>query len=141
MPDAPKPADSAIRRMNQMSTLARGRFAATDDFRQKGWSELRLLTKPVARYGEAETSVPDGALFAFVQGTDPEIFLLLEQGSGASGPEWRYALAPMSCFGLKVSCSYGQEVWEVPARWPVSDPAKTLLQYYPDRVAFDSSSR
>lgn len=139
IPGAPKPAESPTRRMNQMSGLAR-EFRATDDFRNKGWTELRLLTKPVARYGEQGTSVLDGALFAFVQGTDPEVFLLIEETPGVSGPQWRYALAPMSTFALKVSLN-GTDVWEVPFRWPVSDPAKPLLQFYPDRAVLDSSSR
>ena len=43
---------------------------------------LRLLTTPVARYGKAGGVVEDGALFAFVEGTDPEVFLFLEVREG-----------------------------------------------------------
>ena len=41
---------------------------------------LRLLPKPLYRYERPDgpTSSSDGALFAFVLGTDPEVFLLLE---------------------------------------------------------------
>lgn len=139
VPGAPAPADTPSRRMSQMSAIAR-QFRATDNFRQKGWSELRLLAKPVARYGEPGTSVLDGALFAFVYGTDPEVFLMIEERPGKKGAEWHYGLAPMSSFALRVAHN-GTDVWELPHRWPVSDPAKPLLQYYPNPVALDSSSR
>jgi hypothetical protein len=136
---APRPADSPVRRMSQMSTLARN-FRATDDWAQKGWTELRLLAKPVCRYGEPGTTVRDGALFAFVHGTDPEIFLLIEERQTAGRSEWRYALAPMSTYALKVSYQ-GNSVWEVPPRWPARDPTAPLLQYHPQTVAADSTSR
>jgi hypothetical protein len=67
----------------------------------------------------------DGALFAFVLGTDPEVFLFLEATSDHERLEWRYALAPMSAFALKSSYQ-GKAVWEVPDRMPASDPAKPL---------------
>ena len=64
-----------------MRSLADG-FRASDDFGGKGWSELRLLPTPIARYGEPGTKLLDGALFAFVLGTDPEVFLFLEARPG-----------------------------------------------------------
>ena len=40
--------------------------------------ELRLLATPLYRYRDTSPEGSDGALFAFVQGTDPEVLLLVE---------------------------------------------------------------
>ncbi len=125
MSDAPKPAQSAAQRIRQMRSLAE-RFRASDSFWRRGWSELRLLPTPVTRYGGAATKLVDGALFAFVLGTDPEMFLFIETGASGEGLEWRYALAPMSAFALKGSYQ-GKAVWEVPDGMPASDPSKPLF--------------
>jgi hypothetical protein len=125
LPGAPEPAEQAAQRTRQMRSLAE-RFRATDDFGSKGWSELRLLPTPIARYGKAETSLIDGALFAFVLGTDPEVFLFLEVRPGKSGVEWQYALAPMTAFAVKGSYR-GDPVWELPNRLPTYDPTKPFF--------------
>lgn len=122
IPDAPKPAQTAAQRTRQLNQLAQG-FRASDAFKQKGWSELRLLPKPIVRYGSEKSDVLDGALFAFVMGTDTEVFLLLEARSVSGRYVWQYALAPMTVFALK--CSYdGRTVWELPDRLPAEDPTK-----------------
>src|SRR5579872_2361398 len=83
VPDAPLPAESAPRRLQQMRTLA-GAFSArvVDQRQSRGGKEqlqeLRLLTQPLYRYPAGEGEVLDGALFAIVMGTDPEVFVLLE---------------------------------------------------------------
>jgi hypothetical protein len=101
-------------------------FRASDDFGGKGWTELRLLPTPIARYGESGSNLVDGALFAFVLGTDPEVFLFIEARSGAQGPEWQYALAPMTIFAVKASYQ-GKAVWELPNRGPATDPDKPFF--------------
>jgi hypothetical protein len=105
--------------------LAEG-FRASDDFKHKGWSELRLLLTPVSRYGASGTKLLDGALFAFVLGTDPEVFLFLEARPSKEGPEWHYALAPMTIFPVKGSYQ-GKAVWELPNRDPSLDPSKPFF--------------
>lgn len=111
---APKPAASANARLRQMRALAT-EFKATDNFGDQGWGNLRLLPTPIARYGKAGGTPEDGALFAFVEGTDPEVFVFIEARDGPNGLEWRFAAAPMSVFALKVEHK-GQTVWEVPHR-------------------------
>ena len=37
--------------------------------------QLRLLTKPIYRYGGKAGEVEDGAIFSYVRGTDPELLL------------------------------------------------------------------
>ncbi len=125
LPGAPKPADRAAQRSRQMRTLA-DRFRASDNFGSKGWSELRLLPTPIARYGKPETSLVDGALFAFVLGTDPEVFLFLEVRPGKVGPEWQFALAPMTAFAVK-GWYQNDLVWELPDRLPTYDPSKPFF--------------
>jgi hypothetical protein len=125
LPGAPKPAESLTQRARQMRALAEG-FRASDNFGGKGWSELRLLPTPIARYGESGTKLVDGALFAFVLGTDPEVFLLLEARPGKQGLEWEYALAPMTVFAVKGSYQ-GKAVWELPDRHESWDPSKPFF--------------
>ncbi len=125
VPDAPKPAATPAARLRQMRALA-GEFKAEDDFGAQGTVvALRLLTAPVALYGKAGTAPEDGALFAFVEGTDPEVFLFLESRAGAGGPEWQYACAPMSCWPLKVAHK-GAVVWELPLR-SSGDPTRPFF--------------
>src|SRR5262249_24436631 len=73
VPGARKRAGSVAQRTRQMREMA-GNFRASDNFKARGWSELRLLPTPIARYGGPDTSLVDGAVFAFVIGTDPEVF-------------------------------------------------------------------
>jgi hypothetical protein len=122
---APRPAGSATQRIRQMRSLAEG-FRASDNFKRKGWTELRLLPTPITRYGKEGTKLNDGALFAFVLGTDPEVFLFLEDRPGKDGPQWQYALAPMTVFAVK-GYYRGDLVWELPDREPSYDPSKPFF--------------
>ena len=123
MPVPPKPAGSAAAAAPPDAVASPRISASTDNFKAKGWSDLRLLPTPIARYGETGTKLVDGALFAFVIGTDPEVFLFLEARPGEDGPEWQYALAPMTVYALKATYR-GKAVWELPDREPCWDPSK-----------------
>jgi hypothetical protein len=125
VPGAPKPAESLTQRARQMRALAEG-FRASDNFGGKGWSELRLLPTPISRYGESGTKLVDGALFAFVLGTDPEVFLFLEARPGKQGQQWEYALAPMTVYAVRGSYQ-GKAIWELPDRQPSWDPSKPFF--------------
>jgi hypothetical protein len=114
VPDAPKPAATPSQRLRQMRTIADD-FRAEDNFGNVRWESLRMLSTPIARYGKPGGKPEDGALFAFVEGTDPEVFLFLEARPGKQGLEWQYAMAPMSCWPLKVERK-GQVVWSLPLR-------------------------
>jgi hypothetical protein len=125
VPNAPKPAETAAQRFRQMRSLAAD-FRASDDFKRKGWSELRLLPTPISRYGKSGTGLLDGALFAFVLGTDPEVFLFLEAWPNSNGPAWQYAFAPMTIYAVRGSYQ-GKAVWELPNRDPSWDPLKPFF--------------
>jgi hypothetical protein len=108
------PADSANARLRQMKTIA-DRFTASVD--QEGTfanpEQLRLLTTPIYRYSATAQGILDGALFAFVQGTNPEVLMQIEAHATAPATQvWRYGFARMSSYFLHVQQG-GQLVWNV----------------------------
>lgn len=126
LPNAPRAAAEAVQRLVQMKKLA-ARFTADDDFkihvtdRETSRYRLRLLPRPVYRYRDATREINDGAVFAFVQGTDPELFLILEHRGEGDKAGWHYALVPMTCFAIRAHLD-GREVWSVPERYGKSTP-------------------
>jgi hypothetical protein len=88
VPDAPAPAGTPVARSRQMQVLIRDFSADTIDDKESKWP-LRPLAKPLYRY-EGKN---DGAVFALVQGTDPEAFVLLEARGQGKNSHWEYAVA------------------------------------------------
>lgn len=125
LPDAPHPARTPNQLLRQMRSIARA-FSAKLVPPNKNPIELRLLETPVYRYDlskkpanaddDTNARLIDGAVLTFVQGTDPEVLLLLEAVDGANGRTWRYALARMSIVPTQV---YHQNslVWET--QWAI----------------------
>ncbi len=113
--ESPQPAGSPAQRLLQMRQIAR-KFAVVKKERDGSQVELRILTQPIHRYGGAGGPA-DGGLFAFVQGTDPELFVLLEARPVGDPSQWQYALVRMNGVGFVVR--YGdREVWSVePLPW------------------------
>jgi hypothetical protein len=106
------PAESANARLRQMKTIA-DRFTAAVDPNSAfaNPEQLRLLTTPIYRYSAPAQGILDGALFAFVQGTNPEVLMLIEaEATAPAAKVWRYGFARMSCFYLRVHQG-GQLVW------------------------------
>lgn len=119
--DADPPAESRAKRLIQMRALAQ-QFTAFDDFRIHDYDKeatrhaLRLMTNPVYRYEMPERQVVDGAVFSYVLGTDPEVFLVLEARQNKDGSRrWEYLLAPMTCWAIEVK-RRDQTVWKVAER-------------------------
>lgn len=125
--DGPPAADMAGRRLVQMKGLA-ARFAASDDFKISSTDkettrhELRLLPTPAYRYEDKQAGIRDGAVFAFVHGTNPEVFLVLELREGDGKAMWHYALTPMTCWAVEARLD-GKEAWSVPERLGKSTPS------------------
>jgi hypothetical protein len=114
VPQAPSPAGSTASRLVQLKQLAR-EFSATKKEREGGRGELRLLTQPIYRYASPEEGVLDGGLFAFVQGTDPEVFLLLEaRGGKQDQARWEFAATRMNSVALQLR-HRDNEIWAVEA--------------------------
>lgn len=101
LPEAPAPADSPAARLRQMQAIVRDFSAETTDYNGSRWP-LRALAKPLYRYQADDPDLLDGALFAFVQGTDPEILLLLEARRDGGSARWTYALARLTDLNLSV---------------------------------------
>lgn len=113
LPGAPPPATTPTSRLRQMRDLLAG-FTSEKTTRQNETRPLRTLSQPVYRYEAGDLEVVDGALFALVEATDPEIFLCLEARLVDGKPAWHYGLARMN--SVRVAASYqGQSVWEGPA--------------------------
>lgn len=95
------PAASAAARLIQLRRLADSFHAQLTDTRANDAGvqrTLRRLPQPVYRYPNpsAEAAYLDGAVFAFVEGTDPELLLLVEAVPSSTTPVWQYGIARMN---------------------------------------------
>jgi hypothetical protein len=107
VPEAPRPAETPAARLRQMKAIAE-RFTAV----MTGWKgdnsdreELRLLLRPLYRYDlkdakEYNPDLLDGALFAYVMGTDPEVVIVLEAVGPANEPVWQFGFVRATSGGL-----------------------------------------
>jgi hypothetical protein len=111
LPATPPPAAGQPQRLLQMRELARD-FAVTKRERDGSVSELRLLTQPILRYEAPRAGLIDGTLFAFVQGTDPDLFLLLEARETGGKTTWQFAASRMNSVALSLRFK-NEEVWKV----------------------------
>jgi hypothetical protein len=127
VPEAPAPLDSRPLRLRQMKLLAE-RFTADKTTRDGVQRELRRLPQPIYRYAGDHADVVDAALFAFVEGTDPDVLLLLEARHSAEGPRWTYAFARMNSVGLR-GYDRGEQVWEA-ERFDVGAEAGDVYQAF-----------
>jgi hypothetical protein len=84
LPDTPRPAATPAARLTQLRLLAK-RFAVKERVNDVP-IECRLLPQPIDRYRSDPDKVADGAIFAYANGTNPEIGILLE----SDGERWRY---------------------------------------------------
>jgi hypothetical protein len=113
IPSAPAPAASEAQRLLQLKQLAKD-FTAIGTYRKDlNETELRLLPHPVHRYSVPKQGILSGGLFAFVRGTDPEIFLLIEaRGKDVAGARWQFAAARMSNLAELELRHQNKEVWK-----------------------------
>ncbi|HWB07700.1 MAG TPA: hypothetical protein VG826_00545 [Pirellulales bacterium] len=128
--DAPAPEESAAGRLRQMKSLAQ-RFNTT----LVGWKAddsdrevLRMLPRPVYRYENDQAK--DGTVFAFVQGTDPEAFLLIEarpDASNGGNVSWQFAMARRTSGALETHYD-SRLVWKAKRLTDYSDPKQPHFQ-------------
>jgi hypothetical protein len=129
VPDAPAPADSPVARLRQMKSIAES-FQAV----MTGWKAdksdrevLRVLPRELYRFDAkalkaADSPIRDGGVFAYVQGTDPEIILLLQANETDGGSRWEYAFARATSGGLEVKLQE-EIVWSAPQNYASHDPS------------------
>lgn len=135
---APLPAESARARLSQMRSLAREFTTELAD--KRGGDEvvrkLRLLDQPVYRYESPSHKVIDGGLFAFVEGTDPEVWLILEAVESQGSRTWRFALARMNIDAIRVR--RGESVvqaWEgLREAWSDRSQPYVMFNFDPDKL-------
>jgi len=134
VPDAPAPARDSVKRRRQMHELAaKFQVAVQSD---KNRYELRLLTQPLYRYQNAKADILDGALFAFVEGTDPELILALE--STVDEPVWQFASGRLTRWEIEVK--HGDKVVATfPHMTGRGDPSDVYL--IPDAGPLDVTSK
>ena len=113
LPDAPAPAAKTEQRHFQMRALAR-KFSAhlSDRDNDKKQMDLRLMARPLHQYKATDDSGREGAVFAFVTTTDPEVLLLIESRPGKNGREWVWAAARMHFCQLQLKLE-NKVVWKV----------------------------
>jgi hypothetical protein len=135
VPGARAPADDRATRLRQMKSLA-GRFGARLPQPKVGDGHaevLRLLPKPLYRYelenSTATSALRDGAMFAFVMGTDPEAVLLLEAVEREAHVVWQYAFARATAYAVEASLG-DAGVWSVPAQSGPPNPANPMYQIF-----------
>ncbi len=134
------PADSANARLRQMKAIAERFTAAVNpDGAFANPEQLRLLTTPIYRYSANAQGIIDGAVFAFAQGTNPEVLILIEADATAPATKvWRYGFARMSCFFLRVH-EGGQLAWSVD-REPVPTPDRSSPYFFRLSAQLDRSA-
>jgi hypothetical protein len=125
IPNAEPPADAPAARLRQMKSLA-DTFAVT----MTGWraddadrEELRRLPKELFRYKPEDPTLIDGALFAFVKGTDPEALLLIEAVKTTAGNRFEYAFTRCTSGGLEARLS-GRVIWTAQKHASRRDPTQ-----------------
>jgi hypothetical protein len=122
--DAPPPGATEKVRLRQMRDLAR-RFRAVKQASPE--VELRLMPQPIYRFSAEPDKIIDGAIFAFVEATDPEFLLVIEGHSAdaALPAGWQYSLARMTSPPLNIELD-GRRVWSANGYWShprsASDP-------------------
>ena len=106
---APKVSKSRALRMVQLRQLAKSFEAST--LAAKGVDRpLRALNQPIFRYDTKDIE-DDGAVFAYVTGTDPELLVAIETRQTKDGPKWHFAAARFT--DLPITLKYKkQSVWE-----------------------------
>ena len=110
--DAPVPAADEAGRLRQMRDLAR-RFEAREFWDGRNYA-LRLLPHPIDRYADPTSGLLDGSIFAYANGTNPELILLLEARRRGDGPaRWWFAAARLSRAELHLKLG-PREVWTAP---------------------------
>ncbi|HEX5444588.1 MAG TPA: hypothetical protein VFW87_12190 [Pirellulales bacterium] len=130
IPDAPPPEAMRAQRLRQMKSLAE-QFQST----LLGWKsddtdreELRLLPRPLYRYEPRDESLIDGAVFAFVMGTDPESLLLIEAVKDGEASRWQYGFARRTSGELE-GRHRGAVVWTAPRFPEERDPRKPHFSF------------
>ncbi|MFK8112349.1 MAG: hypothetical protein AB8B91_09110 [Rubripirellula sp.] len=97
------------------------------------FSRLRLLSKPIFRYDSQNDVILDGAVYGFVDATDPEMLLVIEARRHEGKTSWLYS--PARSRHDQMRLYLGDDiVWDLPALAPpwvnVRDPKKSYFNVH-----------
>jgi hypothetical protein len=112
VPAAPPLGAEPALRQRQMKLLAQN-FTAYTMFRDGVRTDLRRLDRPLHSYRDEEAGILEGGLFAFANGTNPEMLLFIEarQGKGKSSkPVWQFGVS-RATYGQLHAEYEGKEVY------------------------------
>jgi hypothetical protein len=132
----PKPIDNApvvaktkLGRTFQMRQLT-DRFDAHQFWKER--FELRLLPKPIYRYEDLESGIVDGAVFALVHGTNPEVLLLVEAHPADDGAaRWKVGFGSLAGARCVVRLD-AKEFWTCPEiTGDPADPRQGITKFVP----------
>jgi hypothetical protein len=127
MPGAVEVEETSALRLSQMRKML-GEFSASMG-RERWRHELRLLRQPLYRYGDEGSDILDGAVFAFCQGTDPELLVAVEVRADMEGSRtWHYAPARFNMGSLELKHD-GKPVWTVDDWNRVPDPTEPYITF------------
>lgn len=115
LPAAPQPGSTRAARLRNLRDLAGELQAEIVGDDPKPDTGLRLLPQPLYRYPDDAAGAVDGALFAFVIATDPELFVLIELHRDETTGETAWRLAPARFTGDPLRLRRGERtIWESP---------------------------
>jgi hypothetical protein len=119
VPDATTPAANKAQRLLQLRKLAQEFSAIAHYHNAPSDTDLRLLPRPIHSYAAPKQDILEGGLFAFVRGTDPDLFLLIEaRGKDAAAARWQLAAARMTNNAELRLRHQKKQVWEAqPIPW------------------------
>jgi hypothetical protein len=112
-PGAPDPAADDAGRLEQMGVLMQRLEGRQNSIRGERPYDLERWPRPLLRYADEEAGIVDGALFAFVHDSNPEILVLLEAQGKPDAAKWNYSLARQAAAPLHVDLD-GKEIWAGP---------------------------
>jgi len=117
--EAPAPAADEGARLRQMKEILM-RFSAREETAVR--ITLRPLPRPIHRYADPASGLIDGAIFAFVSGTNPEALLVIEAQERPPGrAAWRFAAVPLT--SARVTLALDQK-----DAWTKPHPIRTLAE-------------
>jgi hypothetical protein len=137
VPSAPPVAPESAVRKRQMKLLAQ-KFNAHEIYNPNNTRyDLRRLDRPLHTYRDEDAGIVEGGLFAFANGTNPEILLFVEARqakANGSKPVWQFGVGRSANAELHLECE-GREVYSAPRGNFVSGRDKpfwtTTLQFTP----------
>jgi hypothetical protein len=127
VPEVPAPENTPAARLIQMRRIAeKFQFEVQDKRVTIAKRQLRLLPRPIFRFGEKTDGSFDGAIFAYVAtSNDPAAMVILEAVRVQNESRWRYGIPRSWSFAAKATYD-DKTVWEVEDAYPFKDPQSSF---------------